>query len=152
MKSAFIKVTAIVATVIILNQCEYKKDFQTELPELNDNSFIMQAERQAKNAQMHALNVEIEESHYVPLEEFVQYHLNFSGDGQSVTIIFNDQTMSGQLQKTESDFRKYNLTEGTFAGGRFNVWVNQDHFEFELTFYGSGVPIAYSVRGRLIPA
>jgi hypothetical protein len=47
------------------------------------------------------------------------------------------------------EYKLYELDEGTFAGGRFIVWIIDNSFEAELTIYGSGVPIVKSERGYL---
>ena len=60
--------------------------------------------------------------------------------------------MTGNIETNAEDLRRYEIEEGLFAGGRFIVWIADDHFEAELTVYGSGVPIVTSERGRLVVA
>ena len=63
--------------------------------------------------------------------------------------------MIGPIEIDEDDIRQYELGEDLLAsprtGGRFRVWVEDDHFEAEYTIYGSGVPIVLSERGTLVP-
>jgi hypothetical protein len=44
----------------------------------------------------------------------------------------------------------YDLADGAFAGGRFEVW-DTGGLQAELTIYGSGVPVVSSARGALRP-
>jgi len=46
----------------------------------------------------------------------------------------------------------FNLSEGTFAGGRFVVWAGSEGLQAEVTLYGSGRPVVESKRGTLVPA
>ena len=43
----------------------------------------------------------------------------------------------------------YDLSEGTFADGRFTVWSTKGGLQGEVTIYGSGRPIVRSERGTL---
>jgi hypothetical protein len=44
----------------------------------------------------------------------------------------------------------FELTEGTFAGGRFVVFQGSKTLQGELTLFGSGRPIVESHRGTLV--
>jgi hypothetical protein len=71
-----------------------------------------------------------------------------SKNGDLVTI---GESTEGNLTSSATDIIHYNLDAGTFAGGRFLVWIDDDCFQAELTIYGSGVPVVSSERGRLYP-
>jgi hypothetical protein len=71
-----------------------------------------------------------------------------SKNGDQVTI---GESTEGNLTSSASDLVHYDLGAGTFAGGRFLVWIDDDCFQAELTIYGSGVPVVSSERGRLYP-
>lgn len=56
--------------------------------------------------------------------------------------------MIGKAETTAEDPRRHEIEEGLSAGGRFIVWVADNHFEAELTVYGSGVPSVRSERAH----
>jgi hypothetical protein len=56
----------------------------------------------------------------------------------------------GELTSDDASTLAFNLTDGTFAGGRFVVWSTAQGLQAELTLYGSGVPITQSERGTLV--
>ena len=67
------------------------------------------------------------------------------------TISIMHDSISGTIMESTEQYKQYDLDEGLFAGGRFNVWITDGAFEAEFTVYGSGVPIIRSERGFLIP-
>jgi len=60
--------------------------------------------------------------------------------------------MAGDLSSEQPDSLAYVLSEGTAAGGRFLIWVEQGAYRAELTIYGSGIPVIESERGDLVTA
>lgn len=76
------------------------------------------------------------------------YSVSVSEDVSRVTI--GTEPWVGELTSDEASSLTFNLTDGTFAGGRFVVWSTAQGLQAELTLYGSGVPIAQSERGSLV--
>jgi hypothetical protein len=71
----------------------------------------------------------------------------------TVTVTVGSNPMAGSPARTSTATRlMFDLTSGTFAGGRFLVWEGSKGLEAELTIYGSGRPIVQSERGDLVPA
>jgi hypothetical protein len=89
------------------------------------------------------------EADYQPVSDGPEYSVIISDLGRLVSV--GDTPMEGQLESSGDDRINYALTGGTFAGGRFIVWVDTPVLQAELTIYGSGLPIVMSERGRLVP-
>ena len=68
-------------------------------------------------------------------------------DGGKIAI--GTDPVEGSLASATAERIEYNLSEGTFAGGRFMVWEGGSGLQAELTIYGSGVTIVSSERGPL---
>jgi len=68
-------------------------------------------------------------------------------DGEHVTLVSSDEKLRGRETSNVFNERRFEITEGAFAGGRF-VMRGEDA---ELTLFGSGVPILWSARGKLVP-
>jgi hypothetical protein len=89
----------------------------------------------------------LDEEDYEPVDDGPVYKVVVSGEGKSVEI--GDEPFVGVLEPGNPGEWMFNLTEGTFAGGRFVVWASELALQAELTIYGSGVPIVSSERGPL---
>jgi hypothetical protein len=76
------------------------------------------------------------------------YLVSVSEDASRVSI--GTEPWVGELTADSESSFTFNLTDGTFAGGRFVVWSTAQGLQAELTLYGSGVPIAQSERGSLV--
>lgn len=81
--------------------------------------------------------------------------------GAAYRVIVSDQASSvslgprlvrGQRAASADTCLVFDLSEGTFAGGRFVVWAGREGLQAEVTLYGSGRPIIESQRGALVPA
>ena len=72
-----------------------------------------------------------------------------SANASSVAIGVEPMTGSRSRTSTETQL-SYDLSQGTFAGGRFLVWQDGDGLQAELTIFGSGLPIVESKRGALV--
>ena len=87
------------------------------------------------------------EQDYEPAAKPLTHDVVVSMQTQHVAIdaaaLQGDQTVGASNQQT------FDLTTGTFAGGRFVVWHSAGGLSAELTIYGSGRPIAKSERGTL---
>ncbi len=80
------------------------------------------------------------------------YRVSFSSDGSTVTISGTpDPTVTGTRTDAAADPNtvQYFLNDGTFAGGRFAVWIEGETFKAEYSLYGSGLPVLKSERGSL---
>lgn len=91
----------------------------------------------------------LSESDYKALPQNKSYAVSFAVDGNTVTIT-GETTMMGTWNQQAGGTRRFDLTSGVFAGGRFDVWSGDTAFNAELTMYGSGVPIVSSERGTLV--
>jgi hypothetical protein len=89
------------------------------------------------------------EADYSPLPQQKSYPVTFAADGETVTVV-GDTSMVGTWDQLAGGTRRYKLMDGTFAGGRFDVWPGDTANAAELTIYGSGVPIVSSERGTLV--
>jgi hypothetical protein len=99
--------------------------------------------------------IQLVESDYQPVSDGSTYPILVSDRGSQVTI-GKAHEMGPRahfpLKGSRTSATKaiaYDLHEGTFAGGRFVVWPDEQTLQAELTIYGSGLPIILSVRGRL---
>jgi hypothetical protein len=90
----------------------------------------------------------LDEDDYEPVADAAPYDMLVSDGWHFVSI--GTAPSLGELSAGATSTLHYELTKGTFAGGRFLVWVTPNGLEAELTIYGSGVPIISSERGRLI--
>ena len=126
-------------------------DADAEFSQLNGNSYILSVNRISDHPDVQFPFEELHEDNYVESTQDVQYEINFSDDIQTITIV-SDVLISGEIETDDEILKNYSLTNGLFAGGRFNVWIVDKHFEAEFTVYGSGVPIIKSERGVLEPS
>ena len=100
-------------------------------------------------------SIQLLESDYQPVSDGSTYPILVSDRGSQVTIGKAHEMgprVHFPLKGSRTSGTKaiaYDLHEGTFAGGRFVVWPDEQTLQAELTIYGSGLPIVLSVRGRL---
>ena len=118
-----------------------------ELSSLYGNSFVLEVDRISEMPDVQFSSDDLQESDYEERDEGTAYNVTFSEDGQ--TIIIDQGSVHGQRTNNGFESLNYELGEGTFAGGRFIVWISNGGFEAELTIYGSGIPITKSERGYL---
>jgi hypothetical protein len=76
------------------------------------------------------------------------YSVTVSEGGSRVSI--GEEPWLGEITAEAASSLTFDLSHGTFAGGRFIVWSTTQGLQGELTLYGSGVPIAQSERGALL--
>ena len=136
--------------LLLLVGCEVSNQSNKNVAEfslLDGNEFVMKVDRISEMPDVQFPMDDLQKKDYRETNEGTIYNVNFSDDGQMVTIepgsIRGEKSMDGDKSKF------YELDEGEFAGGRFIVWQSNDSFEAELTVYGSGVPIVKSERGYL---
>lgn len=89
----------------------------------------------------------VPDEHFLPVSEERTLKVVFSADGQGVEI--GDTPLAGTARTIEALDATWDLGDGTFAGGRFLVWIEAGVFQAELTIYGSGLPVVSSERGFL---
>jgi hypothetical protein len=128
-----------------------------DFSQLDGKSYTLEVDRISNNPDVQFPSETLEESDYEQTDEGNRYHVSFSENAQTVTIAGEPTAgeiaaIIGKMQTDEEDLRRYEIEEGLPAGGRFIVWVADNHFEAELTVYGSGIPIVRSERGRLVAA
>jgi hypothetical protein len=136
--------------LILIIGCDY--DNSTDQSDLNFQSlyggnFVLEVDRISGAPHVQFPMDDLQESDYEELNEVIVYDVTFSEDGQIVVI--EPGSIYGQKTNNAVESTSYQLGEGTFAGGRFIVWINNGGFEAELTIYGSGLPIVKSERGYL---
>jgi hypothetical protein len=116
-----------------------------------DGEWVLQVDRQwdrvAGNVQFPS--DEINEGSYQPVDDGASYVVAVSGGWELVSV--GDTPFLGELTGSSIGKLTYDLTTGTFAGGRFVVWSGVSGLQAELTIYGSGLPIISSERGVLNP-
>ena len=91
----------------------------------------------------------LSEGDYAPLPQDKSYPVSFTVDGETVTV-GGATPMTGTWDQLAGSTRRFTLSDGTFAGGRFDVWSDNVAIAAELTIYGSGVPIVSSERGTVV--
>jgi hypothetical protein len=120
----------------------------TDFSTLNGNNYLMKVDRISDHPEVSLPSDNLNESNFTEYNEEKTYTVYFSGDGMTVTL--DPGQLGGTRKEVLDNTVTYELTEGVFAGGRFIVWPDEDHFKAELTIYGSGVPIIWSERGNLL--
>jgi hypothetical protein len=88
------------------------------------------------------------EDDYEPVSGGPVYPIVVTDLGSRVAV--GATPLEGARSSTDGDRIVFELSEGTFAGGRFAVWGLNHGLQAELTIYGSGRPIVKSERGSLI--
>ncbi len=117
-----------------------------------DGDWILAVDREWKGApgSVSLPSDPLDEAEYEPVAGNVTYPVLVSGGWKQASV--GAPQMIGQTAAGQPDRLWYDLSTGTFAGGRFVVWAAASTLQAELTIYGSGVPIVSSVRGTLLPA
>jgi hypothetical protein len=137
---------------VLFTSCEEqenKKDV-TKFSLLGEKTFIFKIDRVASGPNVQFPHDILQESDYTETNEGIQYEITFLENDRIVTIESSGTgSVSGERSNDGEPSKCYELNEGLFAGGRFIIWISNDHFEAEYTLYGSGVPIIRSERGRL---
>ena len=147
------KITFVFLLIFVFVQCQ---KYETA-NELNNNETIF-AQLCGKEYLFNAIKSPTANS---AITEKEQYTIKFSGDGTSIDFI--NYYLSGSLVNDVEDKEylleefidkqaiAYNLSESTFAGGKFVVWYENNSFYAQLTIFGSGVPVIYHGEGNLVP-
>ena len=91
----------------------------------------------------------LDEKDYEPVEDGPTYRVVVSDGWRHVSV--GSEPLLGESQPDTDGSLWYDLSEGTFAGGRFRIWTTPNGLQAERTLYGSGVPIVISERGSLTP-
>ena len=143
----------IILIPIILSQtlhcCSTGED-EADFSQLNGESFVFIVDRSVDHPDVQYPRDELQESDYKQLNDGPRYDVEFSADMQTVTLMPGGYV--GELEEDDELLKQYNLVDGAFIAGRFNIWIESGHFEAELTEYGSGIPIIRSQRGTMKPA
>ena len=94
----------------------------------------------------------LDEADYSPSDTEPDWSVRVSAHGKSLELTVESAdltTINGTGGDAVGDRLHYDLTEGAFAGGRFEVW-DDGSLQAELTLFGSGVPIVSSQRGDVV--
>jgi hypothetical protein len=105
---------------------------------------------QGDPARIGAPSMELMEGDYAPVTGVAAHAIVVSKRLREVSI--GTAPWRGTIAQGSPGSLRYELSTGTFAGGRWIVWNTARGLEAELTLYGSGVPIVSSERGRLVRA
>ena len=118
---------------------------------LTDGEWVLQVDRKwnGDSGSVQFPSDPLPEEAYEPVNDGDGYLVVFSNGQESVAV--GDTPLLGEQASYADGRREYDLTTGTFAGGRFIVWPGAAGLQAELTIYGSGVPIISSERGALTP-
>ncbi len=114
---------------------------------LDGNDFVLEVDRVSERPDAQFRMDDLQENDYGGTDDGSQDNVTFSKDGEMVTI--EPGAIHGQKLNDGDVSKFYELDNGTFAGGRFVVWIRGKNFQAELTVYGSGAPIVKSERGFL---
>jgi hypothetical protein len=120
------------------------------LQDFSDGSWTLRVDRRYEpdaNSSTLPTDPLAEESYHATTAH--DYSVTVSEDVSRVSI--GAEPWIGELTSDDASTLIFNLTDGTFAGGRFVVWSEAQGLQAELTLYGSGVPITQSERGTLVP-
>ena len=123
-------------------------DYEAKFLQLGGDDFILEVSRISEYPNVQFPSDQLKEKDYVEINHGPEYEVSFSEDMQTISIIHD--SISGTIMEDTEEYKKYDLDNGLFAGGRFIVWITKDQFEAEYTIYGSGVPIIRSERGYLL--
>ena len=94
---------------------------------------------------------ELPDADYQSLVAVIPYDVQVSPDWLTVVVTAEDGvSFDGAVTPTTDGRLVYDLSDATFAGGRFIIWSSAAGLQAELTLFGSGVPIVESRRGGLI--
>jgi len=127
----------------------YDNNVGADFSQLKGSTYVLSVNRISEQPDVQFPSEALQEDDYVESTQDVQYNISFSDDIQTVTIM-SENLISGVIETDDEILKKYALTSGLFAGGRFAVWIADTQFEAELTIYGSGIPIIKSERGVLV--
>jgi hypothetical protein len=121
------------------------------LADLSDGSWTLRVDRElSQNADVSVPRESLSEDDYTPVASPRSHAIQIDLDGNQVLI--DDAEYVGSLEATSTDSQHtFDITVGTFAGGRFVVWPDPQGLQAEFTLFGSGVPFAQSERGTLTP-
>ena len=142
------------ALFLVLTSSVGCSESPSELQLLFGGRFVFEVEEMAMHPSGYVPGDALPDSLYVETQDGRRHDVEFSTDGEKVTI---RQDLPcrwihiGDEESIEDEHtREYELEEGCISGGRFVVRTVGERVEAELTRYGSGVPIISSERGRLI--
>ncbi|MBI9031552.1 hypothetical protein JEZ13_06085 [bacterium] len=136
--------------ILLMISCKNTKpteNYITEFSSLNGASYILNIDRLCENPEVQSPIDNLHESNYYETSGNISYEVTFSDNGNN--LIIEQGYIQAEKTVDEEGCKYFELEEGTFAGGRFIVWINENRFNVELTIYGSGIPIIRSERGVL---
>ena len=140
----------VIAFLVVFGCSNDGTELIADFSQLDRESYILEVNRIAEHPDVQFPFEQLQETDYEETDQGTKYEVSFSEIAQTITIV--PGPIAGRMEIDEANLRQYELYDGLFAGGRFNVWITNNHFEAEYTVYGSGVPIITSERGKLLPA
>jgi hypothetical protein len=117
---------------------------------LVDGSWVFSVDRAWDGVSGHIVfpSDSLTDDDYKPTDQSPTYAVVLSEAGAHIMV--GTTPFIGQRTSASSARLVFELSQGTFAGGRFVVWRQSNALQAELTIYGSGRPIVQSERGRLV--
>lgn len=117
---------------------------------LSDGEWVLHVDRRwsGNSGSVQFPSDHLAEDDYELVDDGATYLVVFSSGQESVSV--GDIPLLGELEVETNGKQEYDLTTGTFAGGRLVVWTGESGLQAELTIYGSGIPIVSSERGALV--
>jgi hypothetical protein len=94
---------------------------------------------------------DLDETHFRRHAPEERYEVVLDGSRATIRSLmthapFAGRTFDGELHTTNPAIRRFQIEKGILAGGTFTLRGS----DAELTFYGSGVPIVSSERGKIV--
>ncbi|GAK54630.1 hypothetical protein U14_05917 [Candidatus Moduliflexus flocculans] len=135
----------LILMVIACDNSNSYSEEKTSIEQLDENTFLFVVEQKIEKSIIDGNS--IDDSLYVEVENGETYTISFSDAHKHVSITPGE--LSGSLESEENDILQYRIDEGYFAGGRFEVRIENNLLYGVLTEYGSGVWIVASEKGHL---
>jgi hypothetical protein len=122
------------------------------LADLTDGAWDLRVDRvwEGESRNAGSPSAPLSDSDYQVVNDGTVYRVIVADHGSSVSI--GPGPVRGQRTAWTDTCSVFSLGEGTFAGGRFVVWIAGGGLQAEMTIYGSGRPVVESERGALAPA
>jgi hypothetical protein len=118
------------------------------LADFSDGPWLLRVDRALRPGLAISTSAQsLRDSDYEPSQQMPSYEVRVSMQAQQVSV--GETPWSGHRSASGAERIDFELTSGTFAGGRLRVWEATHGLQAELTLYGSGVPIVQSERGEL---
>jgi hypothetical protein len=136
--------------IVITNQTTSTAGAGDLQAQVTDGAWELQADREG-GAALDSLRF-TPDRFYRAIDGGPRFAVVISAGGTKVQVEGNvgDSHLSIDGARTSTDEGRLWYQLNAFAGGLFVIWPVTDGLQAEFTVFGSGVPIAFSYRGRLV--